>query len=143
MLVATLRAGPDEAAAHQPFFLTPTEHAGLARFVDEGRSDVPQMLMLTGSIKSGKSRVLGAVLPGLIAAQLVASPQSRRRPVVFLHSFLLDAPADVAARDLVGRLLYFSQSQGASLAPPPSALSSLPDVALQLAEHVHAEGGEL
>jgi hypothetical protein len=62
---------------------------------------------------------------------------------VFLHSFPLDAPADVAARDLVDRLLYFAQSQGASLAPPPSALSSLPDVALQLAEHVHAEGGEL
>ena len=142
MLVATLSVGPDDVAA-MPFFLTPAEHAGLARFVDEGRSDVPQMLMLTGSIKSGKSRVLGTVLPGLLAARLAAAPQSRRRPVVFLHSFPLDAPVDVAARDLVDRLLYFAQSQGASLPPPPCALSSLPDVVLQLAGHVHAEGGEL
>lgn len=99
--------------------------------------------MLTGTIKSGKSRVLGTVLPGLLAARHAAAPRSRRRPVVFLYSFPLDAPADVAARDLVEQLLYFAQSRGAPLPPPPSALASLPDVALRLAEHVRAEGGEL
>jgi hypothetical protein len=54
------------------------------------------MLMLTGTIKSGKTRVLDSVLPGLLAARLAADPRSRR-PVVFLHSFRLNAPVEESA----------------------------------------------
>ena len=176
MLVAALTAGPDGAsspsspspppssssavAQQQPFFLTPAEHAGLVRFVDEGRSDLPQMLMLTGTVKSGKSRVLGTVLPGLLAARLAAAqphslatslaspplPQRRRRqPVIFLHSFTLEAPADAAALDLVGELTAFAASVGLALPAlaNATALNRFPALLLELAEHVHAEGGEL
>jgi hypothetical protein len=125
-----------------PIFLTPAELAGLTRFVGERRSDTPQMLMLTGTIKSGKSRVLNSVLPGLLAARLAKDPRSRR-PVIFLHSFPLGAPAYIAARDLVGELIAFGESLGLELTTPPNALDRLPPLLLQLAKHVHARGGEL
>jgi hypothetical protein len=139
MMVATVN--------QRPFFLTPAELAGLRSFVqdqDESR-DMPQMLMLTGTIKSGKTRVLDSVLPGLLAARFAADPRSRR-PVVFLHSFRLLAVAEESAINLVDRLLPFAQSLGLSLPLPhlPSgALSCFPDLLEKLAKHVHARGGEL
>ena len=129
-----------------PLFLTRAEHAGLMRFVDERRSDTPQMLMLTGTIKSGKTRVLETVLPGLLAARLAADPRSRR-PVVFLHSFLLSLPANESARNFADDLVPFAASIGLLLSPPTNeptnALNRLPALLLQLAKFVHAEGGEL
>jgi hypothetical protein len=143
MMVATVN--------QRPFFLTPAELAGLRSFVqdqDESR-DMPQMLMLTGTIKSGKTRVLETVLPGLLAARLAADPRSRR-PVVFCYTFPVSAPADVAARNLLTLLLNFAASVGAPLPSSSAAssfstyaLDSFADLLLQLARHVHAEGGEL
>ncbi len=125
-----------------PFFLTCTEHADLLRFVDDRCSDAPQMLMLTGTIKSGKSRLLSAVLPGLLAHRFAADPQSRR-PVVFLHRFQLPAAAEESAGHLVGRLRFFAEAVGLQLSPPPNALHSFPDIMLLVARHVRANGGEL
>ena len=136
MMVATVN--------QRPFFLTPTELEGLKKFVQDQTEprDTPQMLMLTGTIKSGKTRILTSVLPGLLAARLAADPRSRR-PVVFMHSFPLGAPAYIAARDFSGELIAFSESLGLKLTTPPNALDRFPPLLLQLAEHVHAEGGEL
>ena len=138
MMVATVN--------QRPFFLTFAEHAGLRSFVEDQNEprDLPQMLMLTGTIKSGKTRILKSVLPGLLAARLVADPRSRR-PVVFLHTFPVGAPVDVAAHDLAGNLVAFSATVGLSLPSPrpPDALNRLPALLQQLTEHVRAEGGEL
>jgi hypothetical protein len=149
MLVATLSGGDDSGS---PFFLTPVELEGLTAFVNEGRFREPRMLMLTGTIKSGKTRVLETVLPGLLAARYAAAPQSRR-PVAFLHSFTIGARADVAAHDLVIRLVVFAQTLGLSLRLPPSELDSprlpsgalccYPDLLEKLAKHVYSQGGEL
>jgi hypothetical protein len=142
-------AGGSGGAGGDPFFLTRAEHAGLLHFVGERRFRTPQMLMLTGTIKSGKTRVLDSVLPGLLAARFAADPRSRR-PVVFQHTFPVGAPADVAARDLLTLLLNFAASVGAPLLSSSAAasfrtyaLESFADLLLQLARHVHAEGGEL
>jgi len=97
--------------------------------------------------------VLETVLPGLLAARLAADPRSRR-PVVFLHSFRLNAPVEESTRNLVERLLDFADvvcvahasSPGAIAllsSSPTFALSTLPDVLERLAKHVHAGGGEL
>jgi len=141
MLVATLPdVGGDADGA--PFFLTRAEHADLLRFVEDRCSEAPQMLMLTGTIKSGKSRLLGTVLPGLLAHRFAADPRSRR-PVVFLHRFQLPAAADESAGHLVGRLRFFAEAVGLQLPPPPNALHSFPDMMLLVARHVRASGGEL
>jgi hypothetical protein len=153
MMVATLPDSGGDADAEggggaggAPFFLTRAELTGLERFVGERRSDTPQMLMLTGTIKSGKTRVLTTVLPGLLAARLAADPRSRR-PVVFLHSFRLNAPVEESASYFADELVAFAASVGLSLPPPTNApmnaLNRLPALLRQLAEYVHSEGGEL
>jgi hypothetical protein len=149
VMVATLPAPDGERG--DPFFLEHAELAQLRRFVGTRPHRTPQMLMLTGTIKSGKTRVLNTVLPGLLAARLAADPQSRR-PVIFLHSFPLSAPAEQAATKLADRLHAFGESVSAALCFPPSlppvgngryALSTFPDTLLTLAKRVHAGNGEL
>jgi hypothetical protein len=135
LMVATLPA-LNGGARGDPFFLEPAEHAELRRFVGERPQRAPQMLMLTGTIKSGKTRVLSTVLPGLLAARFAADPQSRR-PVIFRHSFTLGVAA---------QLVNFAASHGAAFGAPPTgrfALACFPDWLKSFAEHVHAEGSEL
>jgi hypothetical protein len=60
MMVASLPLTHSVAA---PFYLTPLQHYGLMRFLREPSSIAPQMLMLTGPVKSGKSRIVHDVIP--------------------------------------------------------------------------------
>ena len=143
MMVATLpdTDGDPACGREVPFFLTPLQLDLLHRFVQERRSDTPQMLLLTGTIKSGKSRVLRTILPGMLAARFAAG--LRARPVIFLHIIRQGDDADKAALALVDDLLDFALSVGATLSKPTSARNGLPKLLLKLALHVEAGGGEL
>ena len=130
-----------------PFYLTPAEHAEVSRFLSEGPSRTPQMLLLVGPIKSGKSRILLDVIPRMLAARHAAVPQgagARRRPVPLSHTFQAGAPAEAAARGLLTRLLSFAHKQGLGLGEYQGlALDSLAEVAAAVACRIHARGEEL
>ena len=141
MMVASLPLTPSVEA---PFYLTPLEHYGLMRFLQEPPSIAPQMLMLTGPIKSGKSRIVHDVLPRMLAAQYAAAPTIVCRPVIFRHTFVLGAAEDAAAENLVGRLMECARKEGLTLDKPlTSSLDAIPYVAAELAQGVHRAGGEL
>jgi hypothetical protein len=102
------------------------------------------MLMLTGPVKSGKSRIVHHVLPGMLAARYAAAPSSVRRPVIFRHTFILGAAEERAAETLVAKLQKFALGEGISLAKPATpVIDDLPSVAAELARGVHQAGGEL
>ena len=141
MMVARL---PLTSSVTAPFYLTPLEHNELVRFLQEPPSIAPQMLMLTGPVKSGKSRIVHDVLPRMLSAQYSAAPSKFRRPVIFCHSFILGADGDAAAEELIGSLLECSLTEGVALRRPfGKAIHILPIVAQQLAKKVHNAGGEL
>ena len=141
MMVASLPLTPSVTA---PFYLTPLEHCGLMRFLRESSSIIPQMLMLTGPIKSGKSRIVHDVLPRMLAAQYAAAPATVRRPVIFCHTFDLGAAEEAAAEFLVGRLIECAHNEGVTLYKPlTSSLNAMPYVAAELARVVHRAGGQL
>jgi hypothetical protein len=151
MMVADLAAS---APVPLPFFLALREHAALQRFLTARPAAArplalsqPRILMLTGTIKSGKTRILHHVIPGMLSAGHAAAagtPASRRRPVVFSHTFPLHRPAAECAEHLVGALLVFARAQGVHLpAPPGLPLNQFPQLAATLAARVHERGEEL
>ena len=141
MMVASL---PLTLSVAAPFYLTPLEHYGLVRFLQEPPSIAPQMLMLTGPVKSGKSRIVHDVLPRMLAARYATAPTTVRRPVIFRHTFVLGAAAEAAAEGLVDSLLECALSEGVALRRPyGKGLLILPYVAAELAQGVHQKGGEL
>ena len=144
VMVTTLPYRGDMALSGpgDPFFLTPPQLGVLRRFVDRPPTKFPQMLLLTGTIKSGKSSVLDTIIPGLLAARVAAGSRSRR-PVIFLHTIRQGDDANKAALALVAGVLDFALSVGATLSKPTSAMAGLPTLLLQLALHVEAGGGEL
>lgn len=88
------RVMPDGKTA--PFFLTREAHTGLTDFVHEQpASDCPQVLVLAGPVKSGKTTVLHSVLPSLIhdAHRAGKTP----RPLIVRFTFDLRAPPADAA----------------------------------------------
>jgi hypothetical protein len=140
-MVASL---PLTRSAVAPFYLTPLQHHGLVRFLREPASTAPQMLMLTGPVKSGKSRIVHDVLPRMLAAQYAAAPTTVRRPVIFRHTFALGAAEDAAAECLVDSLIECARSEGVALRRPyGKGLHILPAVAQQVARVVQRAGGEL
>jgi hypothetical protein len=141
MMVASLPLASSLAA---PFYLTPLEHHGLASFLEEPPSIAPQMLMLTGPVKSGKSRIVHDVLPRMLAARYAAAPTTVRRPVIFRHTFILGVAENAAAEGLVTQLQKFALGEGIPLAKPAAPfIVDLPHVAAELAQGVHRAGGEL
>ncbi len=141
MMVASL---PLTLSVTAPFYLTPLEHFGLMRFLREPSSIAPRMLMLTGPVKSGKSRIVHDVLPRMLAAQYAAAPATVRRPVIFRHTFALGDDEERAAETLVAKLHKFALSEGIRLAKPATPfIDDLPNVAAELALGVHLAGGEL
>ena len=122
MMVASL---PLTLSMTAPFYLTLLEHYGLMRFLQEPPSIVPQMLMLTGPVKSGKSRIVHDVLPRMLAAQYAAAPTTVRRPVIFRHTFALGASEEFASEGLVHALLECARKEGCLLLRPLPGSKSL------------------
>ena len=124
-----------------PFYLTRREHAGILRFLAGAPSSIPQMLMLTGPVKCGKTSVMQHVLPGMLAARHAAGA---RRAVIFRHACIPGFDGERAADALVRSLLDFAEGEGIALRRPQlPGLEALPQVAAQLARGVQAAGGEL
>ena len=149
MMVADL--APASAPVPLPFFMELEEHAALQRFLAADPAaasprhlSLPRMLMLTGTIKSGKSRTLHHVIPGMLAAAHAEAPRSRRRPVLFSYTFPLHSPAEECAQHLVDALVEFARGQGLCLpAPLGRPLNQFPSLAAALAARMHERGGEL
>ena len=142
-MVADLQHSPG-ITEPRPFYLTLQEHRQLLRFLCESPSDTPQMLLLVGPIKSGKSRIALEVVPRMLAALHAAAPHARRTPVPFSFAFPLNMPAEHAAQHLVEALTAFARGRGLQLNEAPGAgLKALPRVAAAVALHTHQAGGEL
>jgi hypothetical protein len=124
-----------------PFYLTRREHAGILRFLAGTPSSIPQMLMLTGPVKCGKTSIMQHVLPGMLAARHAAGA---RRAVIFRHTCIRGFDGERAADALVRSLLDFAEGEGIALRRPQlPGLEALPQVAAQLARGVQVAGGEL
>ena len=116
------------------------------RFLQEPTSIVPQMLMLTGPVKSGKSRIVHDVLPRMLAAQYAADAATVPRPVIFRHTFVQGADEESASQGLVDALLERARKEGLPLLRPlpgSKCLLAFPHLAAELAQAVHRAGGKL
>ena len=142
MMVATL-APEASGDPPRPLFLSPNDHTELKRFIVELPSSRPQMLLLTGTIKSGKTCIVNDVIPGLLAAQHATSAPGTPRPVIVRCSFELGADCRAAAIRLTNKLHAFSRSVGLGLTKQPHPELSFPDVAQDFAAHVRDAGGVL
>ena len=132
---------PLAMGSEAPFYLSRREHAGLLRFLGGTPSSIPQMLMLTGPVKCGKTSIMQHVLPGMLAARHAAGA---RRAVIFRHACIRGFDGERAADFLVRCLLDFAEGEGIALRRPQlPGLEALPQVAAQLARGVQVAGGEL
>ena len=169
MMVATL----DDGATHVPIFLTEVQYAALLRFVDEAPSHTPRMLMVDGTIKSGKTTIVHEVMPRLLAARFSAPPSPPSsaplpvrsaspsaapaplpgphkrvlpRPVIFKYTFPLSGSAADAAHHFMRALGDFATSITVPFslkATPSESLDRFPAAVAEFAERVRAGGGEL
>ena len=137
MMVANLHHSRGLVA---PFFLTPAEHAALAHFVGQMPSQTPSFLMLSGTIKSGKTSVLRDIIPGLVAAHPASAA---RRPVFFHFAFPLNDHPDEAAAQLTAHLVRFARSLGITIAPAEDPRVLFPVLLEEFAQRVDEEGGTL
>jgi hypothetical protein len=146
-VVANLQGSPGIEVPH-PFFLTQLQHANLEYFLQRAPPfDTPSMLMLSGTIKSGKTRILTSIIPRLLSLYYERAPAAaghRRRPIIFHHSFTLGIPAERAAETLLASLHSFASEQGIVLPMSAGAASDhLPRAAEALAEGIHHAGNKL
>ena len=145
VFVADLQGSPGFSAPY-PFFLSPTQLAQLMNFLTrEPLFDSPSMLMISGTIKSGKTRIVSDITPRLLSLLFSQAPAAlRRRPVIFHHLFTLGEPAAAASERLLRGLLSFSNSLGiAAKKPEDPATFCLASTARALAKRVHEDGGQL
>ena len=149
VMVANLQLSPG-VAAPRPFYLTQQEHSDLLRFLSEPPSDTPQILLLVGPIKCGKTRLVHTIIPRLLVARHAAAAPTDAaapRPVLFSYTFPHALPAEEAAQHFLGELLAFARNSGLAMeAQPPRAglcLDAMPRLAAQAAERAHARGWEL
>ena len=146
VIVANLQGSAGFAAPH-PFFLTPAQLQQLGSFLQrEPPFDTPHMLMVTGTIKSGKTRILTTIIPRLLSLYHSRAPAAagHRRPVVFSHTFTLGEPAEAAAEALLASLLAFASAQGIAMPRPAGTVyRQLPDAAQALAEGIQHAGNKL
>ena len=133
-----------------PFYLTLQEHSDVMAFLSKRPSPAPQMLLLVGPIKCGKTSLLHTVIPRLLAARCAAAGLAQAttpRPVPFSYTFPHALPAEPAAEHFVWELLAFAGRIGIAMeAQPPrpgSFLDAMPRLAALAAERVHERGGEL
>jgi hypothetical protein len=154
MMVALREPRPASGAAvaAAPVFFTPRQVRDLSRFAagdplaDAPAGAPPTMLLLTGTVKSGKTCMLLEVLPGLLAAQHAAAPRSARRPVMLPFVFPPHVAAEPAARELVLAVRNFAGRVGIELSARSlegGALCVMAGTVHELAERIAQEGGEL
>ena len=114
MMVGWLRRDRD---SKQPIFLTMEEYRGLSQFLMKAPNvNAPQMLMLLGTIKSGKSTLLQAIEP-LVVALREDNPQMHNRPLpaFFKFEFAQRCQAAAAAANLASALRDFARLHGIAL----------------------------
>ena len=146
MMVAEL---PLEGGRAVPFFLTLEQHGDVEGFISSVPSTREELLMLTATIKSGKTRLAHTVLPGMLSAAYANKARwrsTRRRPVIFTYSFPLDMNAEAAAMDLQRALAAFGRKINVpfDLDPTPAdAFATLDTALLEFASRIQAGGGEL
>ena len=106
-----------EEGCKKPIFLTIEEYGDLCHFlVETPHMDTPQLLVLLGTIKSGKSTLLEVVEPLVAALRLdVPKMQSRPPPVFFKFEFNQRCEAAAAASSLASALRDFAYLQGIAL----------------------------
>ena len=147
MMVVELPLGHVGSSA--PFFLTRAQHREMERFIDEAPSTREQLLMASGTIKSGKTKVVHTVLPGLLSAAYADKSRwqsARLRPVIFTYSFPLGMNAEAAAMHLEEAVARFGHTINVpfDMDPTPrAALANLPTALLEFASRIQARGGEL
>ncbi len=99
--------------APTPFFLDEAAFGQLEGFVRERPSLEPQLLVLAGPVKSGKTAVLHSVLPSLIADAYRAGKTPR--PFILRFSFDLRSRPEAAALALLERAREASAGLGITL----------------------------
>jgi hypothetical protein len=128
-------------------FLSIKEYRGLLTFLEQVPiSGIPRVLILLGTIKSGKSALINDVIEPLVAALREDDPVMRSRlpPVFFKFEFDKRCDAEAAAQDLVYALTRFARSYGISVAPAAGpALSAMADIAGDAAKAFGRRGYEL
>ena len=121
-----------------PLFLAPEHYADLLAFIAEPPSATPQLLLVTGTVKSGKTQLVMGVLPRLLAAAAQA-----RAAAVFTCTFRQGEAAEGAAALLVDSLCAFAAEEGVALAYPPQGgggLNRLTSTVAALARALWARG---
>jgi hypothetical protein len=116
MMVASTVLSSEET---KHFFLEADTFKQLEDFVVERPNRAPQMLVLTGPVKSGKSFILNDVLPGLISARH-ATATKPKAPAIFRFAFDPTEPPHVATRSIVTAANNFAKLFGFAIPMPPS-----------------------
>jgi hypothetical protein len=134
--------------ATAPIFLNSDQHKELLRFIEERPSRRPQLLMLVGAAKSGKSTLLHEVLPGMVAARASSSdwPADRPRPVIFRYKFPLMADAEKAVVHLCDALIRFGRQINVPFQAERDGRAALNNLPINLEEFsrlISEGGGEL
>lgn len=147
-----------------PAFFAEAQIDALRDFIRTQASSTPSVLMIVGTIKSGKSTLLREILPRLIAAEYESIWQplrtllhkglhestkwqdKRLRPVIFSYCFPLAGDAENAANDLSNALLNFARQINVPFdgePTPGAAFDNLPRNLRKFSERIREEGGEL
>jgi len=106
-----------------PYFLTTKAYHTLIGFVREPETSRPQLLLVSGTIKSGKSTLVRDIIPGMVLQQHFLLGSERHKPVFLLISLGIGLPADNAARKIICSAHDMAEAFGLSL--PVSRVSAL------------------
>lgn len=143
MMQCTTRKLPDGTL--RPFYLLPDAYKQLQDFVSEApASETPQVLVLTGPVKCGKTTVLHHVLPSIIADAY--RHKKTPEPVILRFTFdLKTRPAD-AALSLLEAAKKIASAKGLPLEleyQPGWALRNLDSSLGTLAFYLKRNGAQL
>lgn len=130
----------------KPIFISEDEYRSLVLFLREDPDeDTPRLLVLLGTIKSGKSTLLEAIEPIVVALREDAPDMHNRLPpVLFKYVFSQRCQASAAADDLAAALRDFAGQQGiALLKRDSSSLQHIAAVAGEVSRGVHDSGRQL
>ena len=132
-----------------PYFLQDHQYKKVIKFIREIPDQHPQMLMLTGTIKCGKTSLLNTIIPGLIANEVQQNtyPQGKT-PIIFQYSFTMEGhnPANEGLVDLLKNLKNLAMKLNVPFANIPSVediLSLYPGIINDFAKEISRRNGVL